>query len=640
MVLRRLALLSLVVGLLAAPALRAQSGPPPRSAYASRCGSEIAWMEDLDAALARAAEEKKPVFWFVPTARGTKMDRKQELYWYMMGGAFMDPAMVGLINERFVPLRLGFSRLLGRRGERMIATVDRATSAEIAARYGLAVFEFVEPGFLLLDPKGARVASFDRLSVYNSRWMMDRLGRVLKEHAEALGSAAAPIPETAPRPALAAAHALLRAGKYRDAHEAFQKVVVGPETSESDRAECLYFMGACLHRLARNEEGDAIWGKLVKKHADDRWGWKGKLELERWGPFIHGFEVYRDLPAASFSAPVAEGTRTPGRAEDAREMAARGLDLLLLLQRENGSWDDSRYDFGGIDSLPNVHVAVTALAATAVLAWREADPARADAAVSRATRFLLDEKNVNAEDSDELVWAHVYRLRFLDALAAARPELAERARKKTAEILAELEKMPRRRGAWAHEYPNPFATASVIEAMCSARTHGAKVKKVLLDEAAAALRSSRSEEGHFGYGVSTRGATPEFSVGRTPLCELALYLTSEEGKGDAAALERAVEHGFAKHDILENVRKYDDHADRYNNGGFFFWYGVHGLAMAVEAAPVKAEKKTAWRKRCVELVTAIGEADGGWIDSHELGKSYGTAMALIVLDLALEPAKQ
>jgi hypothetical protein len=38
----------------------------------------------------------------------------------------------------------------------------------------------------------------------------------------------------------------------------------------------------------------------------------------------------------------------------------------------------------------------------------------------------------------------------------------------------------------------------------------------------------------------------------------------------------------------------------------------------------------------VEHVMKIGEWDGTWIDSHEMGKSYGTAMALLTLKQCLE----
>ena len=98
--------LSILIGLASSPT--AGQGPPRRKPYLSRCGSEIAWIEDFEEAARIAKETRRPVLWFVPTARRTAMDRKQEIFWYMMAGPFMDPALIDLIGNAFVPLKLGW----------------------------------------------------------------------------------------------------------------------------------------------------------------------------------------------------------------------------------------------------------------------------------------------------------------------------------------------------------------------------------------------------------------------------------------------------------------------------------------------------------------------------------------------------
>ena len=110
-----------------------------------------------------------------------------------------------------------------------------------------------------------------------------------------------------------------------------------------------------------------------------------------------------------------------------------------------------------------------------------------------------------------------------------------------------------------------------------------------------------------------------------PYCEYALYLC---GQSKAEAVAAALEKSFPYNDLLERVRKYDDHADQYHNGGFFFWYDQYGRAVAargVGQAAALAKQK--------EIVLSIPEIDGCWVDSHELGRSYGTAMALLTLKL-------
>ena len=108
-----------------------------------------------------------------------------------------------------------------------------------------------------------------------------------------------------------------------------------------------------------------------------------------------------------------------------------------------------------------------------------------------------------------------------------------------------------------------------------------------------------------------------------PLCELALLLS---GRSTPARVATALESSFEHHGLLEHVRKYDDHADKHGNGGFFFWYDQHGRALA--ASEIDNREALAKQK---EIILAIQEIDGCWVDSHELGRVYGTAMALLTL---------
>jgi hypothetical protein len=43
------------------------------------------------------------------------------------------------------------------------------------------------------------------------------------------------------------------------------------------------------------------------------------------------------------------------------------------------------------------------------------------------------------------------------------------------------------------------------------------------------------------------------------------------------------------------------------------------------------DEQPAHHERFVALLQRIPELDGSWLDSHELGRSYGTAMALLTL---------
>ena len=81
-------------------------------------------------------------------------------------------------------------------------------------------------------------------------------------------------------------------------------------------------------------------------------------------------------------------------------------------------------------------------------------------------------------------------------------------------------------------------------------------------------------------------------------------------------------------DRIAKVRKCDFHSDG-ELAGFFFW---HAIFHASEAkAALEGELRGKVEARLLDLVTSFPEIDGSFVDSHELGKSYGTAMALLTL---------
>ena len=599
-------------------------GPPRRTEYKSRCGSEISWLESVAEAKSRAAETGKPIFWFIPAADGTRMDRLQELYWYMMGGAFMDPALVAVINERFVPLRFGFKGLFRRHKASWLEGTARQDRKTISEAYNIKHLQFIEPGFLILDSSGKTVAEIDRLTTYNSQWMMDRLSKVAKLIPSMNWTP--PQDQVRPDTPIAQAHQALAVGDPKGALTLFAK-------SSRKNAEAAYFEGVCLHMTRETTKGDAVWARLIKRDSNNRWAWKAGIELDRWGPFINGFEDYRNYPERALDTALSLNTQLPSTLDHTPEMTRRAIDVLLALQREDGGWTESRYDFGGVDSLPNVHVAVTALCAMALLDWKTVRPQAIEESLKAAERFLWDEKNTNPHDNDEIIWAHTYRLMYLSRLLKAQPAKAGKIKKKMTVITKMISRLQGKRGDYAHEYPNPFATALTIHGLSLARDAKVSVPRKVMTQAAQAVARCRGDDGTFSYGAARRkgGGTMQGSAGRMPLCELALL---SEGMSTQKKLGAALAASFKHGDLQEAVRKYDDHADRWANGGFFFWFGIQMRAEALRV--YTGEDRDAFRRQLRDIVLRIHEVDGGWIDSHELGKSYGTAMGLITLKSVLD----
>ena len=634
-------------------------------------GSEVPWRASREAALAEAGKTGRPVFWYVPTLAGSRMDRKPEVDFYMMAGPFCSPEIATLLERRFVP-------------------VKQAGSRADEEAYGLRNGDFVEPGFLVLGADGQELFRIDRLTTFTADWFLWQLHHVLAEAQappsgpvsaaeDALAKARALVEEGDGPGALAAlgdgvadpdaqlvrAAALISARRSEEAREVLGKLGSGPRAREarlldarlavrearfaealdllsdtnafvkSDRDEARFLEGACLLLLNRDDDARKAWASLARGAPKSRWGRQASAELQGYGPLARALERLDWIPEDAYRAqPV--GTCVPRTRGDIPMLARRSVELILRHQRADGSWQDSIYDFGGTDSLPNVYVAVTAIDALALHRWRAVDPEACDAAISKALPFLLDDRNIAWKDENERVWAQAYRLLlFCDLIEAEHPR-APKLREAARSVVKELAASQAENGSWRHEYANPFASATVVDALDRARQVGIPTGRVTLERGGRAIAACRSDDGTFAYGMVREGRpprrppAPEGAGGRTPYCELALL---KAGLSDEQRVDAALELAFANHAHLERVRKYDDHADRYGNGGFFYWYDLFGMAEAARALKT-AERRRGHLDSLLELVLAVPEIDGGFIDSHELGKTYGTAMGLLTLDMA------
>jgi hypothetical protein len=114
-------------------------------------------------------------------------------------------------------------------------------------------------------------------------------------------------------------------------------------------------------------------------------------------------------------------------------------------------------------------------------------------------------------------------------------------------------------------------------------------------------------------------------MSRTAICELALQECGKLGPSDVAA---GVEAYWKFVDRLEAVRQCDYHSDGRLAGFFYFHAGFHTLEAA---RTLGGTAKESAQKRFRERLLAIPEWDGSFVDSHEIGKSYGTASALLML---------
>jgi hypothetical protein len=290
---------------------------------------------------------------------------------------------------------------------------------------------------------------------------------------------------------------------------------------------------------------------------------------------------------------------------------------MVKAKKAAGTLDPSYVTWPDPTVRPNLYMAITAISAWALQEWRDTAPERVDAALARAERYLLDEGKVSPGTCEEC-YAHAYRLMYF----ASRKDVSRMNR-----LVRSLAELQDRDGFWGHEYPSAFATAAVVRCLTTARRAGAEVPEPVLQRAAEALLKTRGEGGRQAYRFEA-GKGPSSiknSMGRISSAELALY---ECGRGSIENVALGVVEYWNYRERLEAIRVCDNHADE-ELAGFFYFNSVFHTLEAVLSLP--EGQRPYYVRRFREQMIGLAEPDGSYLDSHELGKSYGTAMALIIL---------
>ena len=574
--------------------LRVKPGP-----IAKRIGSAVQWRDNVATAMEEAEKTGKRVFWYVPTLKGSFMDRKTEIDRYMMAGPFSNPQIIELLNQEFIPVR-------------------SKPKAGQQRQYGLAPYQFIEPGFLILDGDGAEQLKIDRLTTFQSEWLFQLIS----------GACGKSGPTFSTTKRLEKQWESVRNGNWD-----FTLPEVAPD--DPDATEVGLLQGMQAFRNNQPAKAKRIFAKTALLAPENPLGWKAAAESEGFGPFVRGFEIFRRLPSGALSAGIdSKGSAAPQGVFDERSVWLAGTDFLLGMQNEAGGFVDSDYDFGGTDSLPNVHVAVTALVGMALLECRERFPnhqtKRVDKAIRGCFKFVSDPKNINRSDRDEILWAYAFPVRLMARMKRLGYDTSESLQKG----VENLQSVQSKRGGWYHEYENPFVTATALCSLYEAKQAGAVLDMERVALGIKALSSDRQKPGTFPYSSGGRrsggdGSDREISAaaGRMPLCEVAL---SVWGESDPKRLANAIQQSLRFQDNLDVALKYDDHTSRLAYGGFFFWYDMRGRSEAISNL-VNGELKSSLQQQQKRIILAMPEIDGCFVDSHEIGRCYGTAMALLCL---------
>ena len=340
---------SVLLCLLLTGNLRAQSGNSTKkirvtpNALTQKIGSAINWQPDFDTALAQAKETGKPVFWYVPTLPDTFMDRKIELHRYMLAGPFSWPAIITTLNENAICLK-------------------KPPTRRQQQQFELQTYKFVEPGFVILNSDGTKKSQVDELTTLQPVWLNELIQK----------SIGTDTPRTLYSPEAQAAWKLLAEQNFEGAAEQVKQSLSKPDLPDALAAELELLLGMVTFRMGQHQQAFDIWKAASERYPDQPLAWKAAAEAQLIGPFSRGFETHVSLPTGAMTAGIqSRGSASPKNVYTQAQLQQRSTQFLLSMQSSDGGFRDSDYDFGGTDSLGNVHVAVTSLAGLALLGRHE-----------------------------------------------------------------------------------------------------------------------------------------------------------------------------------------------------------------------------------------------------------------------------
>ena len=306
----------------------------------------------------------------------------------MLAGPFSWPTIIKTLNENAICLKA-------------------PPTKQQQQRFGLSTYKFVEPGFVILNSDGTKTSQVDQLTTLQPIWLNQLIQKSLGlPNGDKLYSETARL-----------AWNLLADQQFASAAIQAKQTLNQPALSNAQRSELELLLGMATFRTGQHQQAIDIWKAAAQRYPNQPLAWKAAAESQLISPFARGFETHSKLPPAAMSAGTASrGSTSPRNVYTQRQLQFRSAQFLLAMQRRDGSFRDSDYDFGGTDSLPNVHVAVTSLAGQALLAQYEnlsdVSPElkkQLANSVAAAAKFVSDDGNLNKRDQDEILWACAFR---------------------------------------------------------------------------------------------------------------------------------------------------------------------------------------------------------------------------------------
>lgn len=296
---------------------------------------------------------------------------------------------------------------------------------------------------------------------------------------------------------------------------------------------------------------------------------------------------------------------------------ARGLAYLATEQADDGAFGTGRF---------GKNVAVTALACIAMLADGNL-PGRGEYArhVEKGLEFIISTSTetglLAADSTNGPMYGHGFATLFLGEVygmtrGGGETRLADKTHEALVKAVRLIERSQNNEGGWRYN-PVPFdadvsVTICQIMALRSARNAGIEVPKETIDKAVEYVRLCQNSDGGFRYQLSNGfSAFPRSAAGVASLYYAGIY------KDDA--LDRGVKY------LMDTGLPGKD-----QNASAHYFYGHYYAVQSMYLAGGDSWARW-WPHVRAELIARQAK-NGSW-DDPSVGPAYGTAMALIVLQM-------
>ena len=298
------------------------------------------------------------------------------------------------------------------------------------------------------------------------------------------------------------------------------------------------------------------------------------------------------------------------------DAVTRGLANLAASQNDDGSFSGGRY---------GKHVGITALACLAFMADGHV-PGRGGYGdnVERGLEFVLDNLNetglLAAETSHGPMYGHGFAALFVGEvygmIGADDTPLARRTHEALVKSVRLIVQTQNAEGGWRYN-PVPYdadisVTICEIMALRAARNAGIEVPRDTIDKAVTYVRQCQNTDGGFKYQLTRGGsAWPRSAAGVASLYYAGVY--------EDDAIDRGLDYLFS-----------EAMPGGQSRPGAHYFYGHYYAVQTMYLAG--GERWAKWWPAIRDELIDLQNPDGSWSDRHA-GSSYGTAMALIILQM-------